>query len=179
MSNMPLENTLWMCTLQNAVMKMLLTGEAGGAPYSDGKAASCPGCAASGPRGTPSPLPGATHMAPAPCFTLGDKDILNCPLTQVRRHRWHGRGYSASFRITSSSGLCKVDTTLASPRCVPALLQDLMADPVLCADGMTYERAAILQWLKTHDTSPMTGAKLACKVLVPNLVLRHAVAALQ
>lgn len=38
---------------------------------------------------------------------------------------------------------------------------------------MTYERAAILQWLKTQDTSPMTGAKLASKVLVPNLVLRR------
>ena len=35
----------------------------------------------------------------------------------------------------------------------------LMDDPVLIADGMTYERRAIEQWLqKGNATSPLTGA---------------------
>jgi len=34
---------------------------------------------------------------------------------------------------------------------------------VLAADGFTYERAAIQQWLEGHDTSPM--ASLECCVL--------------
>lgn len=33
-----------------------------------------------------------------------------------------------------------------------------MSDPVVTSDGQTYERTAIEDWLKTHDTSPLTGA---------------------
>ena len=44
-----------------------------------------------------------------------------------------------------------------------------MTDPVVAADGHTYERAAIEAWLKSHQTSPMTREPLAHKNLVPNV----------
>ena len=47
-----------------------------------------------------------------------------------------------------------------------------MADHVTTADGFTYERTAILEWLQTKDTSPSTGAKLEHKTVIPNLSLR-------
>ena len=47
-----------------------------------------------------------------------------------------------------------------------------MVDPVVTEDGHTYERTAILHWLKDHDTSPKTMTKLKNKLLVPNHVLR-------
>ncbi len=31
-----------------------------------------------------------------------------------------------------------------------------MRDPVVCADGHSYERAVIEEWLQDHDTSPLT-----------------------
>ena len=40
------------------------------------------------------------------------------------------------------------------------------------ADGFTYERSAIEQWLKAHDTSPATGVELESKRLNPNHALR-------
>ena len=49
---------------------------------------------------------------------------------------------------------------------------EIMTDPVTTADGFTYERTAITEWLRTKDTSPSTGATLAYKALVPNLSLR-------
>lgn len=38
----------------------------------------------------------------------------------------------------------------------------------------TFRRAAgaITEWLRTHDTSPRTGAKLESKTLIPNYSLR-------
>ncbi len=36
-----------------------------------------------------------------------------------------------------------------------------MTDPVLCADGQTYERATIERWFEEHDTSPITGAPVS------------------
>jgi hypothetical protein len=44
----------------------------------------------------------------------------------------------------------------------------LFKDPVVAADGCTYERSAIEQWLETHETSPMTNAPLEHKLLFPN-----------
>ena len=46
-----------------------------------------------------------------------------------------------------------------------------MINPVVAADGHTYERAAIARWLQTSDKSPLTGAMLAHKDLVPNYML--------
>jgi hypothetical protein len=49
---------------------------------------------------------------------------------------------------------------------------EIMTDPVCTADGFTYERTAIAEWLRTNDTSPSTGVRLACKSLVPNITVR-------
>ncbi len=46
-----------------------------------------------------------------------------------------------------------------------------MRDPVVAADGHTYERSAIYRWLQTSDKSPLTGSVLVHKELVPNYVL--------
>jgi hypothetical protein len=52
---------------------------------------------------------------------------------------------------------------------------ELMRDPVSTADGQTYERSAIESWLEHKDTSPLTGAVLPNKALIPNVVLRQSV----
>eukprot|EP00743_Colponemidia_sp_Colp-15_P015411 GILK01018529.1.p1 GENE.GILK01018529.1~~GILK01018529.1.p1 ORF type:complete len:347 (+),score=48.33 GILK01018529.1:72-1043(+) len=49
---------------------------------------------------------------------------------------------------------------------------ELMQDPVVAADGFTYERWAIEKWLKHHDTSPCTGCSLPHKQLIPNFLIR-------
>eukprot|EP00320_Phaeocystis_rex_P010420 CAMPEP_0119063794 /NCGR_PEP_ID=MMETSP1178-20130426/7037_1 /TAXON_ID=33656 /ORGANISM="unid sp, Strain CCMP2000" /LENGTH=67 /DNA_ID=CAMNT_0007045177 /DNA_START=45 /DNA_END=248 /DNA_ORIENTATION=+ len=48
-----------------------------------------------------------------------------------------------------------------------------MTDPVCTADGFTYERIAISEWLDSNDTSPATGATLENKTLIPNLCVRN------
>lgn len=57
------------------------------------------------------------------------------------------------------------------------LSYEVMRDPVMSADGHSYERECIQQWFDTgHDTSPMTGLRLANTLLTPNIVLRAAIA---
>ena len=53
-------------------------------------------------------------------------------------------------------------------------MQELLEDPVVCADGYTYSRSAILQWLSGHSTSPMTNLALSSRELQPNYTLRSA-----
>lgn len=45
---------------------------------------------------------------------------------------------------------------------------DLMKDPVMDKDGNTYEREAILAWLKISKTSPLTREALFEIDLRPN-----------
>lgn len=46
-----------------------------------------------------------------------------------------------------------------------------MIEPVVAADGHTYERHAIARWLQTSSRSPLTGEILAHRELVPNYLL--------
>ena len=56
-----------------------------------------------------------------------------------------------------------------------------MRDPVVAADGHTYERAAIAAWIERQAAagrpprSPMTNERLAGAALVPNHVVKAAV----
>ncbi len=49
-----------------------------------------------------------------------------------------------------------------------SITSQIMIDPVMAADGYTYEREAIEQWLQTHDTSPRTNERLEHKKLTSN-----------
>jgi len=62
------------------------------------------------------------------------------------------------------------------PASICPITQDVMEDPVICADGHSYERAAITHWLLGRDTSPSTNAPLPHKNVVPNHALRNLIA---
>ena len=53
-----------------------------------------------------------------------------------------------------------------------SITYELMEDPVVCADGHTYERAAVTEWLATHDRSPKCNTPLEHKHLIPNHSMR-------
>ncbi|CAJ1977032.1 unnamed protein product [Sphenostylis stenocarpa] len=56
------------------------------------------------------------------------------------------------------------------------IVQEVMEDPYIAADGFTYEAEAIRGWLNSgHDTSPMTNLKLDHLDLVPNYALHNAI----
>ena len=63
----------------------------------------------------------------------------------------------------------------APPSFLCPITQEIMRDPVTCADGHSYERASIERWLATHNTSPKTGAELPNQALIPNHALRNAI----
>lgn len=59
--------------------------------------------------------------------------------------------------------------TTGMPSCPITGVQ--MIDPVVAADGNTYDRHAITKWLQTSNRSPLTREVLAHYVLVPNYLL--------
>ena len=53
--------------------------------------------------------------------------------------------------------------------------QTLMNDPVITPYGTTYERSAILNWLKKNNTDPLTKKRLTKEMLITNYALRSAI----
>ena len=53
---------------------------------------------------------------------------------------------------------------------------DPMEDPVIAADGHSYEKSEINAWFALgNNTSPKTGAALPHQFLTPNHALRNAI----
>lgn len=55
-------------------------------------------------------------------------------------------------------------------------VQAIMTEPVIAADGHTYEKVAVQEWLLHHTTSPVTGDFLAHTRLVPNFLIKTVLA---
>ena len=55
------------------------------------------------------------------------------------------------------------------------ITQAIMVDPVIAADGHSYERSAIVRWFQSHQTSPMTNLPLPHKLLVQNHALKSSI----
>lgn len=51
-----------------------------------------------------------------------------------------------------------------------------MRNPVIAADGHTYDKVAMEQWLQQHDSSPVTGSMLRHTRLVPNVIIKNIIA---
>ncbi|KDO32116.1 hypothetical protein SPRG_03334 [Saprolegnia parasitica CBS 223.65] len=64
------------------------------------------------------------------------------------------------------------------------ITQEVMVDPVVTMDGHSYERSAIVRWIRSSQdasrdgvaTSPLTNLPLRSTVLIPNLALKKAIA---
>ncbi|KXZ51279.1 hypothetical protein GPECTOR_13g766 [Gonium pectorale] len=77
----------------------------------------------------------------------------------------------------------KQRTMLYEPQPAPAPSQpppgatdgDVMDEPVVAADGYTYERLAIQEWVSRSSTSPLTNMPLPHSHLVENRTLRSAI----
>eukprot|EP00936_MAST-01D_sp_MAST-1D-sp1_P000319 g319.t1 len=90
-------------------------------------------------------------------------------------------------RTLRSAGSGSVNSNGADGDVPPSLLcpitKELMQDPVVAADGHTYERDAIQAWIQQQGqrghgrvNSPMTGAPLQSTELTPNHSLKSAIA---
>lgn len=55
------------------------------------------------------------------------------------------------------------------------ITHEIMTDPVMCTDGHSYERSAILRWLQSHNTSPMTNCVIDTSSITPNISLRNSI----
>ena len=73
-----------------------------------------------------------------------------------------------SLQVTASTM-----TTPTNDHFLCPITQEVMKDPVIGSDGITYERSAIEAWFTAgHLTSPLTRQPMTSRSLVPNIALR-------
>ena len=75
---------------------------------------------------------------------------------------------------------CRGDLLAIPSDCICSLSHKIMEDPVVAADGASYERQYIQAWLdRGHRTSPLTELPLPCTKLIANTALRNVIQDLQ
>lgn len=79
----------------------------------------------------------------------------------------------AELNLDDGDGLD--EEVLASFFC--PITQELLKEPVVAADGHTYEKCVIEEWLEDHNTSPLTGLPLRHTMLLENTAVKQAIAA--
>ena len=57
--------------------------------------------------------------------------------------------------------------------CYCPITKEPMIDPVIAPDGHTYDRMAIVDWIRKHGRSPLTNQWLSSNYLYPNLALQE------
>ena len=67
------------------------------------------------------------------------------------------------------------DTTAIPDHFICPISLEIMEDPVICADGMTYERKEIRRWFLHHTTSPKTNQQLSNLTLIPNYAIKSGI----
>ena len=55
------------------------------------------------------------------------------------------------------------------------ITQELLIDPVIAADGYTYERKSLESWFKKSHMSPVTGLVLNETKVIPNYAIKHTI----
>ena len=79
----------------------------------------------------------------------------------------------ARERLRAASTLAAAEPTPPPDEVLCPITHDVMVDPVVTADGHSYERWAIVNWLaRGNSTSPLTGGQLEHTMLTPNHALR-------
>jgi hypothetical protein len=92
-----------------------------------------------------------------------------------RRERYSGGGHSKRQPLQPWSLENAMAAEVVPPSFCCPITHERMNDPVIAADGHTYERVAIARWLRHHATSPSTNLPLKHRGVIPNHSLRSAI----
>ena len=86
----------------------------------------------------------------------------------------NARTATVSIGITVNTGGVGADL---QPFLQCPITQEIMNDPVIAADGQTYERRALARWLRRNNSSPLTGLEMDAW-MVPNHAVKSMIAKL-
>jgi Mg-chelatase subunit ChlD len=104
---------------------------------------------------------------------LGCRSVSDC-FVQHRRQRLLGITFFYCDMFTRKQQKTTTAFMSTNEAFICPITQSVMVDPVTDTDGNTFERAAIVEWLKAHGTSPITRNAMRAEDLVPNRALAAA-----
>jgi len=93
--------------------------------------------------------------------------VIELELVEIRK--------SLAILCSSASIADRIDTSLVPRGFMCPITLEVMKNPVIAADGHSYERGSITAWLASHDTSPVTNLPLTHKMVVNNHALKQAI----
>jgi len=96
-------------------------------------------------------------------------------LPQISQLSRAQRRPAVSIGITINAGGVGADLQPLQPFLQCPISHEIMVDPVVAADGHTYEREALARWLSEKNSSPLTGQPMGTR-MVPNHAVKSMIA---
>eukprot|EP00658_Telonema_sp_P-2_P028428 TRINITY_DN21783_c0_g1_i2.p1 TRINITY_DN21783_c0_g1~~TRINITY_DN21783_c0_g1_i2.p1 ORF type:complete len:188 (-),score=29.53 TRINITY_DN21783_c0_g1_i2:128-691(-) len=96
-------------------------------------------------------------------------ELPSAPHGKGSTNQAHQRGHQRVLQAAES--MASAQDTSPPENFVCPITHELMTDPVVCADGYTYEKDAIENWFAQKEVSPMTNEQVETR-LIPNHSLR-------
>ncbi|CAF0859423.1 unnamed protein product [Didymodactylos carnosus] len=84
----------------------------------------------------------------------------------------------AAYEKTIQQNLQQMSTQNLTNCITCCISKEILRDPVVAADGFTYEREEILEWFKVSNRSPMTNEELENLDVKPNHAIKQILSAL-
>ncbi|KAJ1463330.1 hypothetical protein M885DRAFT_610341 [Pelagophyceae sp. CCMP2097] len=103
-----------------------------------------------------------------------DRARLLAQLAEARRAAAAAAAEADAARAEANDALALRGLDAAEPpsEFLCSITREVMVDPVVAADGHTYERVSIERWVRTRRSSPQTNAPLSSREVVPNHALK-------
>jgi STIP1 homology and U-box containing protein 1 len=81
--------------------------------------------------------------------------------------------YSKNTTTTNDIHTKETEESIESFLC--PISQEIMTDPVVTPEGISYDKKSILQWLSKNKICPLSKKPLKESDLIPNLALKNAI----
>lgn len=117
---------------------------------------------------------------PDSCPSIADKVLIQ--RLEVESQLVYRQHNSTSSGASSCSELPELDLSQAvvdvnNLSLVPAaflcpISMEIMTQPVVTPSGGSFQRSALLDWIRQHHTDPVSGAPLRSDQVFPNLAMR-------
>lgn len=106
-------------------------------------------------------------------FSNSKKDSNSYQSAQPERQRVQVTSNSNNTNSNSKIEEKNTDTEIESFLC--PISMEIMKDPVITPDGITFDRQSILDWLEKNNYCPLTKNPLEKHQLIPNRNLKEAI----
>ncbi|CAF2830405.1 unnamed protein product [Rotaria sp. Silwood2] len=125
------------------------------------------------------PMPSPTYTQPSTTYGNNNNNDNKKSYKPKSKISEKTNDEQTKYEVTAQKNIKNISEQNLLNSITCCITKAIIHDPVVAADGFTYEREAIMKWFETSNRSPMTNQELENLELKPNYAVKSILQALQ